>query len=53
MPSPGTLIGAAVVAAAGLSNFYGEHQRSRAERAALSGGSLAAAAPAVAQRNDQ
>lgn len=53
VPSPGTLIGAAVVAAAGLSNFYGEHQRSRAERAALAGGSLAAAAPAVAQRNDQ
>ena len=52
VPSLGTVIGALVVVAAGLSNFYSEHQRSRSERLAA-GGALAAAAPAVAQRNDQ
>ena len=51
VPSLGTVIGATVVVAAGLSNFYGEHRRSRAERAG--GGGMAAAPPAMAQRQDQ
>ena len=53
VPSWGTLIGALVVAGAGLSNFFGEHRRSRNERAAAEGGALTALAPAVAQRADQ
>lgn len=52
VPAWSTMLGAAVVAAAGISNFMGEHRRSRAERA-VAGGAGLAAAPAVAQRPDQ
>jgi drug/metabolite transporter (DMT)-like permease len=52
VPSWGTIAGALMVAAAGLGNFQGERRRSRAERAALPGGGLVAAAPAAARRSD-
>jgi drug/metabolite transporter (DMT)-like permease len=51
VPSWSTLAGAAVVAAAGLFNFLGEHRRRRAERAIS--GSLAMPDAALAQRSDQ
>jgi drug/metabolite transporter (DMT)-like permease len=53
VPSWSTLAGAAVVAAAGLYNFWREHRRRRAERAPVLGGAAVVAAPALAQRNDQ
>jgi drug/metabolite transporter (DMT)-like permease len=53
VPSWSTLAGAAVVAAAGLFNFLGEHRRRRRERAGPAGGAMPVAAPALAQRNDQ
>jgi len=52
VPSWSTLGGAAVVAAAGLFNFLGEHRRRRVERTVpAAGGTMPVAA--VAQRNDQ
>ena len=51
LPELGTLAGAAVVAAAGLTNFLGEHRRRRAERVLAGGAAMPAAA--LAQRNDQ
>jgi drug/metabolite transporter (DMT)-like permease len=53
VPSWGTIVGAAVVAAAGLDTLYREHRRSRDERSVVSNGPLLPGAPAVAQRNDQ
>jgi drug/metabolite transporter (DMT)-like permease len=53
LPSWSTLAGAAVVAAAGLFNFFREHRRRVAERALPAGGGMKVAAPALAQRNDQ
>jgi drug/metabolite transporter (DMT)-like permease len=50
VPEWGTLAGAAVVAAAGLTNFLGERRRRRAERG-LAGGAMPVVA--LAQRNDQ
>jgi drug/metabolite transporter (DMT)-like permease len=52
VPSWGTLAGAAVVAAAGLTNFLGEHRRRVSERA-MPGGSGTIPAVAAAQRSDQ
>jgi drug/metabolite transporter (DMT)-like permease len=52
VPSWWTMGGAAVVAAAGISNFFGEHRRSRAELALVGGGAMAAPGVAVAQRSD-
>jgi drug/metabolite transporter (DMT)-like permease len=52
VPSWGTLAGAAVVAAAGLSNFLGEHRRRRTERG-VAGAAGTLPGVAVAQRSDQ
>ncbi len=51
VPSWSTLAGAAVVAAAGLTNFLGEHRRRRRERAGPEGGAMPVVA--LAQRSDQ
>lgn len=51
VPSWSTIGGAALVAFAGIDNFYREHRRRRAERAAPAGGAIAMVA--LAQRNEQ
>lgn len=50
VPSLTTLVGAAVVAAAGIANLMGENRRRRVERA---GAGVAMPLAALAQRNDQ